>query len=163
MVQVHLRPITKDNLAACLALHVGDDQKQFVADNAQSLAQAYVGDTLVPLGIYPAAARGWADDVPVPMVGFTMYELEAGIGFIMRLMIDRDHQGRGYGRMAMIEVIRRLLLHPEVEAIATSYRHDNAAAARLYATLGFVPWDIPWAQNQDVERYLILPRQTLPS
>jgi len=53
------------------------------------------------------------------MVGFTMYELSAGVGFIRRLMIDQRFQRKGYGRAAMLEVIRRLTLHPEVEMIAT--------------------------------------------
>lgn len=159
MLDVHLRPITKANLQACLALHVAEDQEGFVADNARSLAQAYVDPSLVPLAIYPRAARGWETELPVPMVGFTMYELATGVGFILRLMIDHTHQGQGYGRATMVEVIRRLRLHPEVEVIATSHRHDNGAAARLYASLGFVPWDIPWARDHQEEAYLIGPDQ----
>ena len=111
---------------------------------------------LVPLAVYDAAARGW-ERPSVPMVGFTMYELAAGVGSIMRLMIDRAHQGRGYGRAAISEVIRRLRLHPEVELIATSHRRDDEAAARLYQSLGFVDWDIAWAQESDDELFLKLP------
>lgn len=91
------------------------------------------------------------------MVGFTMYELTAGIGFILRLMIDSSHQRQGYGRSAMIEVIRRLKLHPEVQRIATSHRRDNVAAERLYRSLGFVEWDIAWAADIPDESYLMLP------
>ena len=61
-----------------------------------------------------------------------MYEVVAGVGFILRLMIDRDAQGQGYGRSTVIEVMRRLRLSPEVELIATSHRRENVAAARLY-------------------------------
>jgi hypothetical protein len=49
---------------------------------------------------------------------------------------------QGYGRAAMVEVIRRLKLTPEVEMIATSHRCSNTVAARLYRSLGFVSWDV---------------------
>lgn len=153
---VHLRPIDRANLAACLALRVRDDQAGLVADNARSLAEAYVNPALVPLAIYPGAARGWETDPPVPMVGFTMYEVAAGVGFVLRLMIDQSAQGHGFGQAAIVEVLRRLRLIPEVERIATSHRRENTAAARLYANLGFVPWDIPWARDVQDETYLVL-------
>ena len=85
-----------------------------------------------------------------------MYELVAGVGFIMRLMISHEHQRRGYGHAAMVEVIRRLRLHPEVELIATSYKRGNEAAERLYSNLGFVPWEIEWAQQNKTEKYVRL-------
>jgi diamine N-acetyltransferase len=154
---VHLRPVTADNLAECLALRVADAQAAFVASNAKSLAEAYVNPTLVPLAVYGAAARGWEKDPPASMVGFTMYELAAGVGFILRLMIDQGHQGKGYGRAAMVEVIRRLRLHPEVEMIATSHSRGNEAAAALYRGLGFVDWDIGYARVNPNEVYLMLP------
>jgi len=157
---VHLRPITRNNLYECLALRVGDRQGGLVAANGKSLAEAYVDSNLVPLGIYPIAARGH-EQPNVAMVGFTMYQVEARVGFILRLMIDRDYQRQGYGRATMIEVIRRLLLHPEVEMIATSHRRDNDAMAQLCAQLGFVDWEIDWATDVPDEIYLWLPDRVL--
>ena len=91
------------------------------------------------------------------MVGFTMYELNpCGVGFILRLMIDKAHQRKGYGRVAMVEVIRRLKLYPEVEMIATSHKQENKAAANLYRSLGFVPWEIEWARENKSEVFLKL-------
>ena len=84
-----------------------------------------------------------------------MSEVEAGVGFILQLMIDRDAQGQGYGRSTVIEVMRRLRLSPEVELIATSHRRENVAAARLYASLGLERWSIPWAQDVTDEVYLV--------
>lgn len=156
MADVHLRPVTFDIIQECLALRVASSQTRFVASNATSLAEAKVNPTLVPLAIYDGAARGW-ERPTVPMVGFTMYELAAGVGFILRLMIDEAHQGKGYGRAAMREVIRRLRLHPEVEMIATSHSLGNAAAASLYRGLGFVDWDIGYAKDLPGEVYLMLP------
>lgn len=133
-----------------------DSQSGLVATNATSLAEADSKSNSFPLAIYDCAALGH-ENPPVPMVGFTMYELAAGVGFILRLMIDRDHQRQGYGRAAMVEVIRRLKLHPEVQMIATSHRRENVAAGKLYRSLGFVEWEIAWAAEHPDELYLKLP------
>ncbi|WP_210404137.1 GNAT family N-acetyltransferase [Chroococcidiopsis sp. TS-821] len=61
-----------------------------------------------------------------------MYEIVMDVRFIMRLMIDSKYQRQGCGQATMIEVIRPLKLCLDVEIIATSYRKENDAAARLY-------------------------------
>ena len=155
MKQVTLHPITKENFNDCINLEVDVTQTELVASNAKSLAEAYVNSSLTPLGIYDVAARGW-EKPKSPMVGFTMYELVAGVGFILRLMIDRKFQRQGYGKATMIEVIRRLHLHPEVEIIATSHRKENVAAGSLCRDLGFRKWEIEWAKEIEDEVYLVL-------
>ena len=86
-----------------------------------------------------------------------MYELTDAVGFILRLMIGEKFQRKGYGRAAMLEVIRRLKLHPEVERIATSHVRENETAARLYEGLGFVEWEHELrGEEYSGERYLIL-------
>jgi diamine N-acetyltransferase len=145
-----------DNFGECIQLAVEDTQAGLVASNLKSLAEASVNPTLFPLAIYDAAVAGY-ERPQLPMVGFTMYEVTAGVGFILRLMIDRKYQRQGYARAAMVEVIRRLRLNPEVELIATSHRKGNEAAAQLYRGLGFVDWDIEWAQENTEEVFLRLP------
>jgi len=56
----------------------------------------------------------------------------------------------------MIEVLRRLHLHPEVEIIATSHRKENVAAGSLCRELGFRKWEIEWAKEIEDEVYLVL-------
>lgn len=90
------------------------------------------------------------------MIGFTMYEITLSVGSILRLMIDCKYQRQGYGRAAILEVIRRLKLHLEVELIATSYRQGNEIAAKLYRSLGFVDWTIAWAKDHESEVFLKL-------
>ena len=155
MVKVHLRKITRDNLRECLNLQVDDSQKSLVTPNAQSLAEAYVDGNLFPFAVYDTSACGY-EQTQVPMLGFVMYEIDGGVGFIMRLMIDSKYQRQGYGRATMIEIIRRLKLYPDVEIIATSYRKQNEVAASLYQSLGFIPWDIEWAQSHPTETYVKL-------
>ena len=105
MATVSLRPITPENLDECISLKVADHQKGFVAPNIYSLAEASVSPTYHPFGIYDADAHYRASPA---MVGFIMYGLSNARGFILRLMVDEKFQRRGYGRAAMIEVIRRL-------------------------------------------------------
>ena len=157
MVEVNLQPITPDNYMECLTLQVDASQTSFVATNAKSLAEAKADPTLIPLAIYDREALGYLPpDMPVPMVGFIMYELKGGVGFILRLMIDRAHQRQGYGKAAVVEAMRRLKLYPEVQMIATSHQRGNAASARLFRSLGFVPWEIAWAKENDTEVFLRL-------
>jgi diamine N-acetyltransferase len=64
------------------------------------------------------------------MVGLTMYwfDPESGTGCIDRLMVAAGHQGRGYGRAAMTEVIRRLKAIPGCRRIRTAFGPTNAVA-----------------------------------
>jgi diamine N-acetyltransferase len=158
VAEVHLRRVTADNEQDCLRLRVHDAQAAFVATNAKSLAQAKAEPKLVPLAVYDRAARGYLEP-PVPMIGFVMYEIDCGVGSILRLMIDRAHQGKGYGRATLVEVIRRLRLEPEVEMIVTSHRHDNAVVAQLFRSLGFVPWELEGIRLKPGEIYLRLPAE----
>ena len=155
MVKVHLRKVTRNNLRECLGLQVNDSQINLVATPAQSLAEAYVDTNLFPLAVYDSAACGY-EQPKVPMIGFTMYEIVAGVGFITRLMIDRKYQHQGYGRATLIEVIRRLKLRSDVEVIETSYRKENEVAARLYQSLGFRQWDTSDREPNSTEMYVKL-------
>ncbi len=159
MALVHLRKISLNNFRECISLEVEESQKGLVASNVQSLAEAYVDSNLFPLAIYDAQVAGY-EKPQLPMVGFTMYEITAGVGFILRLMLDRKYQRQGYGRAAILEVIRRLKLHPEVELIATSYQLGNETASRLYRSLGFIEWDIEWAKKHESEIFLKLSEGT---
>lgn len=155
MPKVHLRKVTLDNFSECISLELDKSQQGFIASNVKSLAEAYVNPNLFPLAIYDAKVAGY-EKPQLPMVGFTLYEITAGIGFILRLMIDHRYQRQGYGRAAMLELIKRLKLHPDVELIATSYQRGNETAAKLYRSLGFVDWNIEWAMEHKSDIFLRL-------
>jgi diamine N-acetyltransferase len=95
-----LRPITSDNLGAVLKVRVADGQRRFVADVADSLAQAYVA----PEVAWPRAVVD-GDQV----VGFVMGGFDDAPGdwwdgplhAVWRLNVDAAHQGRGVGRFAV--------------------------------------------------------------
>ena len=128
---VTLRPITRDNLWAAVDLKLHPGQERFVAENVASIANAYVEPTFVPLGIYASEA----------LVGFAMYgqHPRTGAWWVIRLMIDREHQGKGYGRAAMEAMIELMAERVGCAEIVTSFVPGNAAAAALYASLGFRP------------------------
>ena len=131
-MSIVLRTLTRDNWRECIALTVAEDQEGFVSPNVYSLAQARAESERVPLAIYDGDL----------MVGFVMYNdrpLPDGTFRLSRLMVDRRYQGRGYGRAAAALVIQRLRAVPNCQEILLDYARENAAAARLYGSLGFQP------------------------
>ena len=127
-----LKEINEDNFDACLALEVEESQKNFVASNVYSLAQAW---------LYPENARPFAiynDDI---MVGFLMLdydEAEKECG-IWRFMIDKGYQNKGYGKEAMKTVLEYIKSNPIFETIHLSTVPDNDIAIKLYKNFGFLP------------------------
>ena len=153
--RVNLRELAAQDYDACVRLELNEDQKAFVASNMKSLAQAKTNPDLVPLAIYDGDAIGHTVP-PGPMIGFTVYEITDGVGFLLRLMIDRKYQRQGYGRAVVLEVVRRMRLHPEVQVVATSCQRGNVAAETLFRSLGFVDWEISWVDENPDELFLIL-------
>ena len=127
---VTLRDITRENFNECVRLDVRDDQRTFVASNVYSIAQTTVEPT------YTAQAVYHGDE----LVGFCMYGYDADEDCycVGRLMIDKNHQGRGFGRAAVVEAIRRMRERPDCREIALSVAPQNTAAQKLYESLGFV-------------------------
>ena len=127
---IHLEPITRENLDAVLALRVREDQRGFVSTPAESLAQAYVyRETAFPFAICAGGT----------VVGFIMlgYYEAKHYYTLWKLLIDREYQGRGYGREALRLGIDFLRDERRAEAIYTGVSPGNAAAKALYASCGF--------------------------
>ncbi|MBC7932442.1 MAG: GNAT family N-acetyltransferase [Rubrivivax sp.] len=126
---VTLRDVNKENFNRCVKLEVREDQKSFVASNVYSIAQSKVEPAYVPWAVYDG------DE----MVGFVMYgyDEDDGCHCIARVMIDKSQQGKGYGRAAMEEVVRRLRATPDCREVALSIEPENEVAQKLYESLGF--------------------------
>ena len=135
---IELRPVTQDNWNSLIKLKVSEEQKDFVASNLYSIAEAQFGFdeeghwNLTPYGMY-------ADGIPV---GFAMtglnYEHSVFQGLVLRLMVDERHQGKGYGRAAMEAMIAGFKANQAVRTVCISYEPHNEIARKLYASLGFV-------------------------
>ncbi|MDD5263978.1 MAG: GNAT family N-acetyltransferase [Candidatus Bipolaricaulis sp.] len=125
---VTLREITMNNFIECIGLRVGEAQKNCVASNMHSLAEAKADKVSNPFVIYGDKQ----------MVGFIMYDYTIGEhrGYLSRLMIDARFQGKGYARAALAEVMERLERMPGIRDIQTSFDPENHAAESLYASFG---------------------------
>jgi diamine N-acetyltransferase len=139
-VALSIRPVTKDNWRALARLKVREDQNHFVASNVYSIAESHYGDDepegghwdMFPFGIYD-------EDQPV---GFLMYGLNFSYrkfeAFIIRLMVDENQQGRGYGKFGMQRMLEIFGPDSRIHNVGISYEPDNQVARKLYASLGFV-------------------------
>jgi len=133
-----IRPVTKENWRRLIQVQVRDDQKGFVSSNVYSIAEAQFGFDyeghwdLHPFGIYD-------DDEPV---GFLMYgfnfEHPRYQAFIIRLMVDDQHQKRGYGRFGMEKMLEVFGADERIKHVGISYEPHNEVARKLYASLGFI-------------------------
>lgn len=131
-MNITLQAITGDNWRQAGRLKVRPDQTKFVASNLYSLVQANYEPFWVTKAIYH-------DGV---MVGFTMYGCEesdeewAGY-WICRLMVDEAHQGKGYGRAALMAVLHEIRETGYHGKVFISFEPDNRIAETLYKSAGF--------------------------
>jgi diamine N-acetyltransferase len=133
-----IRPVTRENWKDLIRLKVREDQTNFVAANLYSIAEAQFGDDydghwdLHPFGIY--------DDNGTP-VGFLMYGFNFDHpkqqAFIIRLMVDEKHQGKGFGRFGMQKMLETFRADERIQTLGISYEPENEAARKLCASLGF--------------------------
>ncbi len=142
---IRLEKVNAKNVWDLLKLTVSDEQKSFVARNDISIIEAYTTITAnghaFPFGIYD-------DEKPVGflMIGFGVDDywddapdIAGGNYFLWRLMIDKDYQGRGYGKEAVklaLEYIKTFPCGP-AELCWTSSEPENDTARRLYHSFGF--------------------------
>ena len=142
---LRLEKINGRNVWDILKLSVSDEQENFVALNETSIIEAYTAITAngyaFPFGIYD-------DDTPVGflMIGFDKDDywedapaIAAGSYNVWRLMIDKNYQGRGYGREAVRLALEFIKTFPcgKAEFCWLSYEPENETARRLYREYGF--------------------------
>ena len=125
-----LKPVTKENLAAVLALKASESQAGYVSTTAESLAQAYVYARTA----YPFAVCDEGEVVGFIMMGY--YEAKRYYT-LWKLLIGREHQHKGYGRKALELGIAFLKEQFGVSEVYTGVLPDNEPAKRLYRSAGF--------------------------
>jgi len=140
---ITLRKITLDNRRDIFNLEVTEEQRRFVASNLSSVASCYV---LATNGGHPFPFAIYEEEQPVGFVlvvyGITGYD-EPSIArnnyCILRLMMDKRHQNKGYGREAMKAVLTFIRTFPAgpAQCCWIAYKPENVVAAKLYESLGF--------------------------
>jgi diamine N-acetyltransferase len=56
----------------------------------------------------------------------------------MRLMVDENHQGKGYGKFGVQKMLQIFQSDERIRSVGISYEPGNDGARKLYASLGFV-------------------------
>lgn len=110
-------------------------QRNFVADNAMSIAEAHFSENAWFRAVY-------VDEEPA---GFVMLHIGADFdsidypgAFLWRLMIARPFQGKGVGREA-VALVAREVRGRGMNELRTSYGQGAGSPEPFYARLGFVP------------------------
>ncbi|MGH7862914.1 MAG: GNAT family N-acetyltransferase [Candidatus Dormibacteraceae bacterium] len=121
-----------------LPVSVREDQRHFL-DATESVLYAVAEGQFHPT--FPV----YAVMVDATVVGFVCCGFlpeDDTIGWIPLIIIDKARQGRGYGRAAMESMIALMSENPACRAIGLNYVPANTVAARLYASLGFLPQEV---------------------
>ncbi len=150
---IRLVKVDTKNFSELIRLSPTEAQKNYVASNACSLAEAYAvaaeGRPVFPFGIY-------AQETPVGflMIGYDYQDEDEdleiphfakGSYLIWRLMIDKEHQGKGYGREAVRLALEFIRTFPcgKADYCWLSYEPENEPARKLYRSFGFKETEMP--------------------
>ncbi|MDE5746461.1 MAG: GNAT family N-acetyltransferase [Acetatifactor sp.] len=130
---ISLREITAANIEECCSLTVSRDQQEYIASNRDSLETARENREV---------ARTFAIYTGENMVGFTMFAFDEEYEdpddryWLWRFMIDEKLQGRGYGSLALKEIIS-YFRENGANTITLSTKESNKTALGLYHKFGF--------------------------
>ena len=135
MTSLRLEEITTDNVMQACRLKVRPEQEEYVAPVVWSLAAAYAyGERAWPRVVYDG------DE----LVAFIMGAFDPGnenpshrCG-IWRLNVSADHQGRGYGRFAVLELVAEARRRGQ-ERVTVSWVPGDHSPEEFYVKLGFRP------------------------
>lgn len=129
---VELKKVDEDNWEAVSSLEVEPHQKSYIESNRQSLLEAAYDRSLKwhPYGVY-------ADEA---LIGFVMigdYDAQDQTIWLDRIMIGKDHQGRGLGYQVMDAAMAHIRRNWAVSSVILSVTPDNDAAWGFYEKYGF--------------------------
>jgi len=146
-------PVTKGLKPLLRALKVHKNQRNMVASNKESLKESkekgawaralMAGDK--PVGFMmlfdPSIEGADPDDCPADAV------------YLWRLMIDRHHQGKGYGRMA-VDAAVAYAIERGARRLLVSYVPETGSPEPFYRGLGFEPTGRIVDDEVEMERLL---------
>ena len=132
--------IDANNLVSIAQLNPGAIGMRMVASNALSIAQgAYSKGAWLRAVMVRGAPVGLVmllDALQDPE-GATYREIERESLYLWRLMIDFQHQGKGYGDQIMRHVIERAKATPDIRSVSLSYALRDGNAKPFYERFGF--------------------------
>ncbi|MCL2573692.1 MAG: GNAT family N-acetyltransferase [Defluviitaleaceae bacterium] len=122
-----------------------EEQEEFIGSNLKCFADAFVwletsGNKPILLGVY---------DGNIP-IGLTMISyntadehgvegLDESLYYICRFMIDKNYQGKGYGKAALAQIIELVRAEKPLGQAGWLYVsvHKGNPATQLYQSVGF--------------------------
>lgn len=139
---LEFREINKDNFYDVCMLDIKSEDKEFVASNEMSLAEAYLFKTM---GAYVLPIAIYRNRVPIGFIMITKGYIGDNIKgeyinnyCILRMMIEAKHQNKGLGKLALkqlIEIIKSISINESFIWISTEEK--NAKAIHVYEENGF--------------------------
>jgi len=162
MIELKKITILDDNMKECIALDIVPDKKDHMWSNAITLAIAHrrfrrFSTAMECRAIY---AQG-------KMVGLVVYchcvEPPTFIETCYRIrpiMVDKNHQGKGYEEAALRKLLEEIRTKPhgEATAIFATYLPKEEDMAKVYEATGFTKTDMKCANPHDED---IIVRMTL--
>ena len=144
---IRLTDVTEENWLDVADLSVNDDQRRFVAPAIGILARGYV--------YRDCKARIYVIENDGTVVGAALVRefTDEPLGYdLQQFMIDRRHQGKGYGSEALALILDELRKEGRYDHVEVCVKKDDTAAIRLYEKHGFVDSgyideDVPDALN----------------
>ncbi len=138
--QISLRLLDSENVRAVCCLNPGANGEHMVAQNSFSIAQAYVQPNAVPRAIYAGeTAVGFLMlyDPTIDPAQAQKDDAAPDALNLWRIMIDLQHQGKGFGEAAMMEIARYATSRTGLTQITLSYVPREGNASPFYKRLGF--------------------------
>lgn len=132
---IELRKITEEDFHDVLSLELSEEQQQakLVAPNVRSLAEAWLyreNEDVFPYAVYNNEE----------LVGFILIDVdeEERAYMIWRMMIDKNHQGKGYGKKLVEKVIEIARQREDMDVLHCNYVVGNDAMKKIVESFGFV-------------------------
>lgn len=146
MEKIRLSKYRKRNHSECMRLHVFSEQSKFIHSNSYSLHEAKNssdksllwmirrGETAVGFIMLRYLTPNKAVQHAYPHM--TCYE-------IARIMVDAKHQGKGYGKAALQQILHCIDTQPlgPASLVCLSFHPQNTVARHLYHSAGFQETD----------------------
>lgn len=152
MYEITIKEITKDNWEEAFKLSVHENQKDFVPNIVESLAFAYIkpwDEALDPYVLY--------EDNKIIGTFYISYTPNSDNNYwIGGFQIDKDFQGKGYGKCSLNKIIDFIReKHPTCKILSLTVEKENERAILLYERAGFVSQNIENSYQQPIYRLII--------
>lgn len=135
---IYLKQVTQNNWYDCTELDVYEEQKGIVAPNYNSIIVSLLFNNWYSRCIYN-------DD---ELIGYILYgiEEETKKTMLLRYMIDKEYQGKGLGKEALLKLFDLIRVEYGNIKFYTICDPENDIAQNLYKTVGFnktgeILWD----------------------